>query len=105
MRAVMPVLPGLARVPDICNVQEGRPFEADIDKGGLHARQNADNFTQIDIPDPAPRERALDMQFLDRGLLNEGDPGFLGGDINQDFFVHRASKCNTGSAQQRCSFK
>ena len=81
---------GLAdpRLPDIGNMQKSGTFQADIDKCRLHARQNSHHLAQINIADEAARSVAFDMQFLDDPLLEDGNPGFLRGEIDEDTFGH-----------------
>jgi hypothetical protein len=77
-----------ARLPDVGDVQEGRPFQADVDKGRLHAGQHPHYLAGIDIAGQAARQRAFYVQFLHGALHDQGDAGFLRCDVNQDIFVH-----------------
>ena len=79
-----------ARFPDVGHVQEGGAFEADVDEGRLHARQDAHHLAGIDIAGQAARERALDVQFLHGALQDQRDARLLRGDVDQDVFVHGA---------------
>jgi hypothetical protein len=62
----------------IGHVQEGRALQADVDEGRLHAGQHARDLAQVDIADQAALQRAFDVQFLHRAVLDHGDPGLLG---------------------------
>ena len=75
-------------MPDVGDVQERRAFEADVDERRLHAGQHAHDLAEIDVADPAARQRALDVKLLHRALLDECDPRFLRREVDQDFFVH-----------------
>jgi len=103
MRAVAAA--GRARLPDIGDVQKRGAFESDVDKGRLHAGQDARDFTQVDIADTSARQGAFDVKFLYRALLHNGDPRLLRGDIDQDFFVHCVSECDAGRPYQGGCFK
>jgi hypothetical protein len=45
-------------------MQEGGALQADVDEGGLHARQHARHLAQIDVAHQAALQRALDVQLL-----------------------------------------
>ncbi|MNT04563.1 hypothetical protein D3C72_1391460 [compost metagenome] len=79
---------GIPWMPDIGHVQEGGALQADVDKGRLHAGQHAHHLAQVDIADQPARERAFDMQFLDGGLLHDGNARLLGRDVDEDVFSH-----------------
>jgi hypothetical protein len=79
---------GVARVPDVGYVQEGRALQADVDEGRLHAGQHAHHLAEVDVADQTTRERALDVEFLDGGLLDDGHARFLRRDIDEDVFGH-----------------
>ena len=75
MLAARPVAAGL----QVGDVEEGRAFEADVDERRLHAGQHAGDAAGIDIADQTALERALDMQLLDRAVLDDRDASFLEG--------------------------
>ncbi len=77
-----------ARLPDIGDMQEGGALQADLDKGRLHAGQDAADAAQVDIADQTAAGRPLDMQFLHDPLLHDGNAGLLRREIDQDFFGH-----------------
>ena len=79
---------GHTRMPDIGDMQKGGPFETDVDKRGLHARQHTHHLAEIDIPNASARQGALHMQFLHGALLNESHPRLLRRNVDQDVFVH-----------------
>jgi hypothetical protein len=66
------------------HVQEGRALEADVDEGRLHARQHARHLAEIDVADEPALQRALQMQFLDRAVLDDRDARLLGRPVDQD---------------------
>ncbi len=78
----------LAMEPDVGHVQESRAIQADLDECRLHARQHAADLADIDVAYYAATGAAFDVQFLDDTLLHHRDPGFLRGDVDQDFLVH-----------------
>ena len=69
-------------------MQEGGAVKPDIHKCRLHSRQHAGNAAIIDIPDNAAAAGALDVQLLHRALLDDGNPGFLRGNVDENFAVH-----------------
>ncbi len=85
-----PAVPVLAVLPDVGDVQERGAFEADLDKGTLHAGQHARDATEVDVADQAARTGALDVQLLHHALLEHGDARFLRCHIDEDF-VHVAA--------------
>ena len=72
------------------DVQEGRPFEADVDEGGLHAGQHAGDDANVDVADQAAVGFAVKVQFLQDALVHDGDPEFLRCRVDQDVFFHVA---------------
>ena len=78
----------VAGLPDIGDVQEGGAFQADVDEGRLHARQDAHDLAEIDVPRQSAREGALDVQFLHSALQDQRHARFLRGDVDEDVFVH-----------------
>ena len=68
---------------------EGRALQPDIDKCRLHTGEDTDHSAHIDIAHEAPRGVAFDVQFLDDPLFEDGDPGLLRSEINEDAFGHR----------------
>ena len=78
----------LAAFADVGDVQEGGAAQADVDEGALHARQHARDAAEVDVADVALLRGALDVEFLDGSLLDDGDPGFVGGYVDEDVFGH-----------------
>ena len=70
-------------------MQKSRALQTHIDKCRLHTGQNPGHPTQINIANQAPRRMALDMEFLDNPLFEDGDPSLLGREIYEDTFGHR----------------
>ena len=66
------------------HVQEGRALQADVDEGRLHAGQHARHLAEIDVADQAALQRALEMQFLDRAVLDDRHARLLGRPVDQD---------------------
>jgi hypothetical protein len=54
-------------------MHERRSFQPDIDKGCLHPGQDPGDFTQDDVAYRAALIGALDLQFGDDAVLDEGD--------------------------------
>ena len=64
------------RLEEIGGVQEGALFLADIDKGGLDARQDRVHAAQIDVSDHAPLIGAVNQQFDEPIVLEDGHSRF-----------------------------
>ncbi len=73
---------------DVRDMQEGRPREADLDEGGLHAGQHAAHLAAVDVADQPERTGTLDVQLLHHRLLHDGDARLLRRDVDQNFFAH-----------------
>ncbi len=78
--------------PDVGDVQEGGPVEADVDEGRLHPGQDARDAPEVDVAHQPAAARTLDVQFLHHTLLHDRDARFLGRDVDEDLFRHRTSK-------------
>ena len=78
----------IAVSPDIGNMQECRALQADVNEGRLHPGQHPLDPAKIDIADDAAAAAALDIQVLHHAELHHRNPGFLRGDIDQNFFTH-----------------
>ena len=85
---------------DVGDVQERGALEADLDERRLHAGQDASDLAGVDVADPAALERALDVQLLDRAVLDDGDAGLLRRPVDQDV-LHRGRRPALVRAGQR----
>ena len=56
----------------------------------LHARQDAYDFTEIDIADLPTLNRAFHMQLLYGSLRHQGHTGLKRCDVNQNIFSHES---------------
>ena len=74
--------------PDVRDMQEGRTFQANVNKRRLHAGQDPHYLAQVNVAGQSARQGPLDMQFLHRTLQDQGNTGFLRGDVDQDILVH-----------------
>ena len=72
----------------IGHMQEGGAVQTNVNKSGLHARQHAGNFAQVDVADQATLQRALQVDFLHRPLFHHRHAGFLWRPIDQDVLAH-----------------
>ena len=70
-------------VHEIADVEKGGLFEADIDEGGLHAREDAGDAPQGDRPGDAPVAVALDIELGELALLEDRHPDFPGTSTDQ----------------------
>ena len=69
-------------------MQERCAIESDIDEGRLHARQYPGDSPQANVADQAARSGALEMKFLNRALLDQGDPDLEGRHVHENVFSH-----------------
>ena len=69
-------------IDDFRDVQKRVALEPDVNEGGLHARQDLGHAPLVDIADNAALPFALDEEFDDLVVLENGDPCFqvAGGD-------------------------
>ena len=69
-------------------MHEGRALEPHFNKGGLHSREHPNYFGEVNVANNSPLARTLNLQLLDRCLLNQCHPRFLRGDVDQNLFIH-----------------
>ncbi|BDD87136.1 hypothetical protein DPPLL_15010 [Desulfofustis limnaeus] len=62
---------------DIVNVEEAGAFQANIDKGGLHAGQYSHHPAEINIAHEAFLGGALEMEFGEIAVFDKRDPYFI----------------------------
>ena len=72
----------------VAGVQKRSALQVDIDECGLHARKHPDHPTLINVSDNTAGAGTLDVHFLQNSVFHHGDAGFLGGDIDENFFAH-----------------
>ena len=56
-------------------MQEGRALQADVDEGGLHARQHAVDDAGIDVAHLPAAGLPVEVELLQNPLLDECHPG------------------------------
>ena len=61
-------------VDDLRDVEEGVPFETDVNEGGLHPGEDLGDPPLVDIADNAARSLALDEDLDDLVVFEDGDP-------------------------------
>ena len=81
---------GQAFGADIGHVQERGPFQADVHECRFHAGQYPADPALVDVADQTAPASALDQDFLENAEFDHGDPGFAGGNVNQDFVAGAA---------------
>ncbi len=64
-----------ARLPEVGHVKEGGALQADVDEGGLHARQHARDLAQVDVAGQPAGGGALEVELLHDARLHERDRG------------------------------
>ena len=74
---------------DIRGVQKGCLVHADIDECRLHAGQHPTDLAFVDIAHDAAFGLTFYMHFLQQTVFDQSDPGFGGGNVNQQFYRHK----------------
>src|SRR5262249_6378911 len=91
-----PIWIGL-QMPIICgfhvrNVQETIAADAEIDERRLDARLDVDNASFVDVADVTLVAGALDVEFLQNAVLQNGNAAFLGlENVDKHFLLHSKS--------------
>ena len=76
------------RVDDVGDVEESVALEADVDEGGLHAGQDLRHAALVDVADDAALPLALDEDFGDEVVLEDGHHGFVAVGGDDHLLVH-----------------
>ena len=58
---------------DVPDVEEGRLLQADVDEGGLHAREDPDHAPLVDVADDPLLALSLEVVLVDRPVLDQRD--------------------------------
>ena len=58
---------------DVADVEERGLLEADVDEGGLHAREHADHPALVDVADDPLLALSLEVVLVDRSVLDQRD--------------------------------
>src|SRR5690554_5125806 len=82
----------------ISTVQEGRTFQADVDKCRLHAGHHTDHLTQINITDMTKAAATLQINFLQQAVFDQGHASLAGGHIDEDLFAQSCAPTSTRGA-------
>ena len=75
------------------DVEERRALEADVDEGGLHAREHAHDLAEVDVADVAAVRAAIDVELDELPVLHQGDAGFLPVELTR-ISVDKAVSCD-----------
>ena len=75
-------------VDDLRDVEKGVPFEADVNKRGLHAGEDLRDPPLVDVADNAARTLALDEDLDDLIVLEDGDPCVVVAGGDDHLLVH-----------------
>ena len=78
----------LDRVDDLRDVEEGVPFESDVNERGLHAGEDLRDPPLVDVADHAARALALDEDLDDLIVLEDGDPRVVVAGGDDHLLVH-----------------
>ena len=66
----------------------GAFLESDVDERCLDSAENRVHAAEVDIADRSPLVRAIDQQFDEAVVLEDGNTGFAGGARYQNFALH-----------------
>ncbi len=75
-------------VDDLRDVEERVAFEADVNEGGLHAGENLVHPALVDVANDAALILALDEDFDDLVVLEDGDPRLVVARGDDHLLVH-----------------
>ena len=64
-------------MPHVRHMQKGGAFQTDINERRLHTRQDTSHLAKIHITYQTPLQRALDVQFLEGAVFNNGHTRLL----------------------------
>src|SRR5262249_2953334 len=78
----------LLRVDHIVDIEEPVALEAEVDEGGLHAGQNLRHAPLVDVADDAALALALDEDFGDEIVLEDGHHGLVAVGGDDHLLVH-----------------
>jgi hypothetical protein len=78
----------LLRVDHIVHIEESVALEAEVDEGGLHAGQDLRHAPLVDVADDAALALALDEDFGDEIILEDGHHGFVAVGGDDHLLVH-----------------
>ena len=81
---------GSSGVGEVGDVQEGRLLEADVDEGGLHAREHAHHLALVDVAGDAVVAAALDVELDERGVVENRNPRLPRGRVDEYLLAHDA---------------
>ena len=69
-------------------MQKGRPLETDLDECRLHARQDARHPALVDIADEPAPAGTLDVDLLQRAVLDDRGARLARRDVDEDLGAH-----------------
>ena len=72
-------------------MHEGSFFEANIDKGGLHSRENPDHLAHVGIPGTGVFGRVFNLNFSECTVFGKSDSSIDAGSTNKDLLTHLCS--------------
>jgi hypothetical protein len=73
---------------DIIDIEKPGPVQSYVNKGGLHAGQNSDNPAPVNVSDQSLFRWTFKMNFLKIVLVDQRNPVFIGGGIDENFCLH-----------------
>jgi len=79
---------------DVIHIEKPGPFQADVDKGRLHAGQDPDHPAAVDIAHQSLFRRPLDVEFEEIAAVHQGDAVLVGCCVDEDVCVHRRKPCS-----------
>src|SRR5256714_13031879 len=91
----MPWIVPLEFSETVADVQEGIAVETNVHESGLHAGEDAGDFSFVDAADERDFFFPLDVDFDYLAFFENRDPPFVGGRGDNQFFRHENSLCVT----------
>ena len=98
-------VPVIGRI-DVRDVQEAVAADAEIDERRLDARLDVDDAALVDVADVALVAGALDVEFFEHAVFDDGDAAFLRlEDVDEHFLLHARTLIRIGPAHLRPASK
>src|SRR5205085_10150169 len=91
--ALPPAPPLELGTDDLVDVQEPVPLEAELDEGGLHARQHVVDAAEVDVARDRPPFRPLEVDLRDLVVLEHRDALLADVDRDEQLALRLRKRC------------
>ena len=86
---VVVVAVAVVRIDEIGRVEEGTLLGADVDERGLKAGKHCVYLAEVDVADHPAGVGTVDEELNELVVLEDGDPRFARGRVDQDLSFHQ----------------